>query len=144
MKGLAPSARAIVMSATQVSLAMGHREIDTGHLLLALMRADGPISSAFEARGIYVDDVRREIVRLRGRGGSTAHGHVPFTVDMKQVLRDAESVADARGDPQAGPASLLIALVRLPGSEALTVLSALGENEQTLQLLSLQGVEDAD
>jgi ATP-dependent Clp protease ATP-binding subunit ClpA len=64
-----PQAKKVLELALRESVQLGHRYIGTEHLLLGLVReGEGPASQVLSQRGIELDTVRQEVIRL-------LHGH---------------------------------------------------------------------
>ena len=65
---LTPDAHLVVMQGFEHALRLGHRHLGGEHFLLALAAVDQPAGAALRDRGVTLERVEAEIVRLAGRG----------------------------------------------------------------------------
>src|SRR5438270_4799711 len=106
-------ARLSVVKAQEQARLMNHNYIGTEHLLLGLIAiADGVAFRALASLGAGLDDVRREIDDMIGRGSATPEGHIPFTPRSHKVLELALREALQLGHNYVGTEHVLLGLVR--------------------------------
>jgi ATP-dependent Clp protease ATP-binding subunit ClpC len=91
-----PRSRRTIVLAQEEARSMGHRYIDTEHLLLGLLRVgDGAAYDALSTLGIILEDSRRRVEEIVGRDDGreglepSSKGQLPFTPRMKEVLTQA-------------------------------------------------------
>ncbi|MET9361042.1 Clp protease N-terminal domain-containing protein [Streptomyces sp. NPDC006632] len=92
-----PAKRAIVASQDE-AIALGHDFIGTEHILLGLAGTDGIARDALTARGIEVDRLRAETVRVLEAAGVPSSGGQPakdalasIGIDVEEIKRQADS-----------------------------------------------------
>jgi ATP-dependent Clp protease ATP-binding subunit ClpC len=129
-------ARRAVILAQEESRELGHDHIGTEHLLLALIREqEGIAGQALSEAGITLDDARKKVEELFGRGetepkrrsGKRWRHHVPFTPRAKKTMELALREALGLGHNYIGTEHLLLGILSLgegTGSETLTELAA--------------------
>ncbi len=106
-------ARRVVVLAQEEARELNHYYIGTEHLLLALLReGDGVAAQALTALGIGLEDARREIDAIIGRGTEQPSGHIPFTPRTKKVLELSSREAQLLGHNYVGTEHLLLGLLR--------------------------------
>lgn len=80
-------ARRVIVHAQDEARALNHSHIGTEHLLLGVLAEDNGVGArVLEALGISLDDSRRKVVEIVGRGGSVPSGPAPFTPRAKTAL----------------------------------------------------------
>jgi ATP-dependent Clp protease ATP-binding subunit ClpA len=129
-------ARRVVILAQEESRELGHDHIGTEHLLLALVREqEGIAGQALGEAGITLDETRRKVEELVGRGepepkrrsGKRWRRHVPFTPRAKKTMELALREALGLGHNYIGTEHLLLGMLSLGegrGSETLAQLDA--------------------
>ncbi len=129
-------ARRVVILAQEESRELGHDHIGTEHLLLALVREqEGIAGQALSETGITLDDTRKKVEELVGRGepepkrrsGKRWRRHVPFTPRAKKTMELALREALGLGHNYIGTEHLLLGMLSLGegrGSETLAELAA--------------------
>ena len=104
----------------------GSGAIDTHHLLLGLLQV-GLAAAALDRLGITRDRVRDSVRRLFGEPtGAARDGEPELSVDARQALHAAETIAREHGHGHIGTEHLLFVLSTDPGSQARRVLNDLG------------------
>lgn len=91
------TARRVVVLAQEEARMLKHSYVGTEHLLIALTSDRAQASQALTAHGVTREAVRGHILELVGEGIAASPGHIPFTVDSKQVLLNALSSAKGYG-----------------------------------------------
>ena len=74
-----------------------HSYIGTEHLLLGILRSDGPGSRALESLGIRIDDVRHAIETVLGRDVNTVVQQIIPTSRVKKVIELSFEEASRQG-----------------------------------------------
>ena len=135
-------ARRVIVLAQQEARDLNHNYIGTEHILLGLIQeGEGVAAKALESMGINLEDVRREVIDIIGRGTQPHTGHVPFTPRAKKVLELALREGLQMGHKYIGTEFLLLGLIREGEGVAAQVLIKLGADlprvrQQVIQLLS--------
>ena len=102
---------------------------------------EGVAAKALESMGINLEDVRREVEEIIGRGTQPHTGHIPFTPRAKKVLELSLREGLQMGHKYIGTEFLLLGLIREGEGVAAQVLTKLGADlprvrQQVIQLLS--------
>ena len=138
-------ARRVIVLAQEEARTLQHNYIGTEHLLLGLIReGDGVAAKALASKGVTLDDTRKQVEEMIGKGNATPNGHIPFTPHARQVLELSLREALQLGHSYIGTEHLLLSLLEETDCVALRVLEALGVSATDLKnsLLSyLDGVE---
>jgi hypothetical protein len=135
-------ARRVVVLAQEEARLLNHNYIGTEHMLLGLIHeGDGVAARALEAQGIRLDDVRREVEGIIGRGDEVPVGHIPFTPRAKKVLELSLRESMQLGHNYIGTEHVLLGLIREEEGVAAQVLVKLGANlagvrQRVLQILA--------
>jgi prophage maintenance system killer protein len=121
---------------------LGHDHLGTEHLLLGLLGAgDGVAVQVLASMGIPLEEVRRRVEAIIGRGPGTRAGRILPTPQARRVLGLTLREALALGHNDVGTGHLLLALLREGHGIAAQVLTALGADharvrEQVLGLMA--------
>ena len=106
-------ARRVVVLAQEEARSLDHSYIGTEHILLGLIHeGEGVASSALEALGISLDDIRGDIESIVGRGDNAPVGNIPFTPRAKKVLELSLREALQLGHNYIGTEHILLGLIR--------------------------------
>ncbi len=106
-------ARRVIVLAQDAARDMGHRDIGTGHLLIALIDEGGGVAyQALTALGITPERVREAVLARRAAGEFPADGHLPFTPSLKRALEGGLREAIMLGNGYIGTEHLLLGLIR--------------------------------
>ena len=101
------------MLAQEEARALQHNYIGTEHLLLGLIReGDGVAAKALEAKGVTLEDTRKQVEEMIGKGTAAPTGHIPFTPHAKQVLELSLREALQLGHSYIGTEHILLGLIR--------------------------------
>ena len=120
-------ARRVVVLAQEEARMLDHDYIGTEHILLGLVHeGDGVAARALASLDVSLEDVRREVEQIIGRGQKTPAGHIPFTPRAKKVLELSLREALQLGHNYIGTEHILLGLVREGEGIAAQVLVALG------------------
>jgi tetratricopeptide (TPR) repeat protein len=108
----ADRARRLVVRATEAARARGDVEVRPQHLLLALAQDDeGNVArQALLDAGVSIDGLITRLHADLGEPGHAGLDRVPFSPELKALLRRAAEAGRARGDGIIGPTDLLAAL----------------------------------
>jgi hypothetical protein len=107
---------------------LGSTGIDTGHLLLGLIRGgNGLPTRLFADAGIALDVIRDELLRRLPAGPKTSTSvEIPFSAAVHRVLQHTAQEADRLSHDYIGTEHLLLGLLREQRSFAAEVLSSRG------------------
>lgn len=120
-------ARRVLVLSQEEARALDHHHIGTEHLLLGLVREGEAVAAkALEGFGIGLEEARRQVVELVGRGETAAQGHLPFTARASRALQLAGQESQDRGLDYIGTEHLLLGLVREGTGTGVQALGKLG------------------
>ena len=106
-------ARRVIVLAQEEARALQHNYIGTEHLLLGLIReGEGIAAKALTAKGVSLDDTRKQVEEMIGKGTAAPNGHIPFTPHAKQVLELSLREALQLGHSYIGTEHILLGLIR--------------------------------
>ena len=105
-------ARLVLILSQKEARQLGHVDIATEHLLLALLRQPGSAAAqVLDTLGMHLDDVRVDVERIAGRGSGTPSDHMPFTPGARRVLELSVREASTLGSDGVGTEHVLLGLV---------------------------------
>jgi Clp amino terminal domain, pathogenicity island component len=137
-------ARQVVVFAQEESRSLGHRQIGTEHLLLALLHdADETPARVLTGCGVTLESARARVLEIVGRGDERPSGQIPFTPQGKRVMERALRESLSHGHHQIATGHLLLALLREDEGVATVVLADLGADRGTLRSLVLRDLGPA-
>ena len=140
-------ARRVIVLAQEEARMLDHNYIGTEHILLGLIHeGHGVAAGALESLGIILEDVRRNVEEMIGRGQEAPSGHIPFTPRSKKVLELSLRESQQLGHEYIGTEHILLGLIREGEGVAAQVLVKLGADlnrvrQQVLQLLDAHAGE---
>jgi Clp amino terminal domain, pathogenicity island component len=106
-------ARKVLRLAQEEAQRLNHNYIGTEHMLLGLIREEEGIAAKVLARmGVQLEDVRRAVEFIIGRGDRIVLGEVGLTPRAKKVLALAMDEAKRLGHHQIGSEYILLGLIR--------------------------------
>ena len=106
-------ARRVVALADQEAGLMMHDSVDTGHLLLGLLREGEAVAfRALDALGVTLETAREAVERRQACGDTHPTAAWPFTPRLKKVLELALREALQLGCNYVGTGHLLLGLIR--------------------------------
>lgn len=128
--GVAEDAEHIVGLAWRAAADLGHREFGTGHLLLGVVRADGPEAGLLAAAGITARTASSALDLVARHSASepvevSAETPPAPAATVGEVLAHASRVALVDGRSAVGAPEMLDALLRRPWGQAAEMLAAL-------------------
>jgi len=127
-----PKARLVLSLAQQQAQRLRKPQINTEHLLIALIELDGSVASrVLRDLGLEIDRVIEVIEEELGFGDHT--GQVALSPGMQQVIPFAIEEAKNRGQNSVGTEHLLLGLIRLSNCEAMTILEKLGYSPEQIR-----------
>jgi ATP-dependent Clp protease ATP-binding subunit ClpA len=138
-------ARKVLSLAQEEAQRFQHNYIGTEHLLLGLVReGDGVAARVLNNLGVELEQVRRAVEFIIGRGDRIVLGEIGLTPRAKKVIELAVDEARRLNHHYIGTEHLLLGLVREGEGIAAGVLESLGVNlervrTQTIQVLSQSG-----
>lgn len=106
-------ARRVIVLAQEEARSLQHNYIGTEHILLGLIReGEGIAAKALNAKGVELDNTRKQIKEMIGTGTVSPSGHIPFTPHAKQVLELSLREALQLGHSYIGTEHILLGLIR--------------------------------
>lgn len=127
-----PKARLVFSLAQQQAQRLRKPQINTEHLLIALIELDGSVANrVLRDLGLEVDRVIEVVEDELGIGDHT--GQVALSPGMQQVIPFALEEAKARGQKNVGTEHLLLGLTRLSNCEAMSILEKLGYSAEQIR-----------
>lgn len=123
-----------IMFAQEESRRLGHNFVGTEFILLGLIAENtGLAAKVLKAAGIKLEDARREVEKIIGRGKGEDSVEIPFTPKAKIVLDYARQESRQLRQGYIGTEHLLLGTLRVPDGVAVRVLEILGINVQDLR-----------
>ena len=102
----------VIVLAQEEARTLQHNYIGTEHLLLGLIReGDGVAAKALASKGVTLDDTRKQVEEMIGKGNATPNGHIPFTPHARQVLELSLREALQLGHSYIGTEHILLGLI---------------------------------
>jgi hypothetical protein len=142
---LNPRARQVLELAKEEAHALDHNYIGTEHLLLGLMReVDGAASGYLTGRGVEIEQVREQILKLIGRGNGSEWPNIEMTPRTRRVLAFAVDHVQRHGHVRVGTDHLLVGLAQEGQGVAAGILERFGVDLDQLrqwQLTTLSQLE---
>lgn len=140
--------RTVVMSQDEAR-GLRHNYIGTEHLLLGILRIrdeSGDPVLAMPLQGCSLDEVRRRVESIVGRGAEDPTGHIPFTPRAKSVLAHSLHESRALGHHYIGAGHVLLGLLDEPDGVGAQILTALDVDSGTVRrtVTSLLPTDEAE
>jgi ATP-dependent Clp protease ATP-binding subunit ClpC len=133
-----PAKRAIALAQDEAGM-LNHNYIGTEHILLGLVHeGDGAAARALASLNISLEDVRREVEEIIGRGQAAPAGALPFTPRAKKVLEFSFRESLQLGHNYIGTEHILLGLIREGEGVAAQVLQKLGARLDRVRLAVIQ------
>ena len=137
-------ARQAVVQAQEAARAVGHEQIGTEHLLIALVGDPAGIATkALTALGISQDTVRRQVLEATGVHPPTPDASIPFTPEAKKALELSLREALSLGHTHIGTGHLLLGLITQGVGDGVQALTRLGVLDQVRQEVTTLLAADA-
>lgn len=106
-------ARAVVVDSMELAREDGHAEVNTGHIVLALLAdEEGRAACLIKSNGVSIDRVRSAIIEELGPGQEAQTDHLPWAPDAKKVLELSLREAFRRQAGMIGPEHILLGVLR--------------------------------
>ncbi len=138
------TAIAVIMKAQEEARRLQHNFVGTEQLLLGLLREEANLASAvLKEFGINLEDARREVEAIIGRGSGNPPSEVPFTPKVKQVFEQAFQEARQLDSAYIEPEHLLLSLTQSRESVAYRVLENLGVSPSKVRTRLIQELGEA-
>jgi len=135
-------ARKVLVLAQEEAKSFQHNYIGTEHLLLGLIReGEGVAAKVLNNLGVELEQIRKAIEYIIGRGGSIVLGETGLTLRAKRVIELAVDEARRLNHHYIGTEHLLLGMVREGEGIAAGVLNMLGvklekARAETLEVLT--------
>ena len=127
------AARRVIVLADAEARGLSHHSIDTGHLLLGLLReSDGAAARALTGLGIGYDAVHARVAESGGRSAEPVPEHMPFTDATKQSLQSCFEESLRLRNKTIGTEHILLGLVR-EENDATRMLADMGADAQRVR-----------
>jgi ATP-dependent Clp protease ATP-binding subunit ClpA len=140
-------ARQVLSDAQEEAQRFNHNYIGTEHLLLGLLRMpDGIAARALNGLGVELDNARRAVEFIIGRGDREIRGEVGMTPRAKKVIELAMDEARQLNHHYVGTEHILLGLVREGEGIAAGVLTSLGVSlaQARAEVVRLLGAPSGD
>lgn len=136
-------ARNVLQSAQEEAARLRHNFVGTEQILIALIRVrSGTAGRVLFELGLRIEDVRREVEAIIGRGSGFVAVEIPFTPRAKRVLELAWDEARQLGHNYIGTEHILLGLVREGEGVAVRVLEKFGVKPAKVRALVLQHLQE--
>ncbi len=114
----------VIWFAQKEARRLGHNFVGTEQILIALIRVrSGTAGRVLFELGLRIEDVRREVEAIIGRGSGFVAVEIPFTPRAKRVLELSWDEARQLGHNYIGTEHILLGLVREGEGVAVRVLA---------------------
>jgi ATP-dependent Clp protease ATP-binding subunit ClpC len=116
------AARQVVVVAEEEARTLRHDHVGTEHLLLGVLRQDGPGARALAGLGLPLGEARAQVMRTVGLPERPSPPELPMTPPARDALAGALREAIALGSTVVEPEHVLLALLRERDGVAVRVL----------------------
>lgn len=124
---LTERAKKVISYAGDDALKLGHGFIGTEHILLGLLREDGPVQKILNSFEIYYEDVVKEIRTILSPGEiEIKNSEIPLTPRTKKVIESSIDEAKKLGHNHVSPEHILLAIINEPDGVAYKLLDKKG------------------
>lgn len=123
----------VITVAQEESKRLGHNFVGSEQLLLGLLSDGGIAGNQFRKMSITLNQARREVEKIIGRGSGFMGFEIPFTSRAKSILLDAKEQANDLGNKMVGAEHLMLALLAQEDCVAACVLQNLKVDLQQLR-----------
>lgn len=125
-KNFTERAKHTVLLAEEEARKLGHKNIGTGMLLLAIVGEGGAISRILDGFGVKSENVREEVISLMGRGAGSGRAELEFSDNAKDVFAFASTEAQKRSIKDVAVPHLLLGLLNGKDTVATRVFDVMG------------------
>ena len=109
---LTERAKKVISYSGDDALKLGHGFIGTEHLLLGLLREDGPVQKILNSFNIFYEDMVKEIRTILSPGEiEIKNSEIPLTPRTKKVIESSIEEAKKLGHNHVSPEHILLALI---------------------------------
>ena len=116
-----------IMLSQEEARRLGHNFVGTEQILLGLIgEGTGVAAKVLTELGVTLQDARKEVEQIIGRGSGFVPAEIPFTPKVKSVFERSFEEARQVGHNYIGPEHLLLGLLRVGEGVAIKVLENLG------------------
>lgn len=116
-----------IMLAQEETRRLGHNLVGTEQILLGLIgEGTGVAAKVLNEQGVTLQDARKEVEKIIGRGTRFVSAEIPFTPKVKRVFEQAFAEARGAGNNYIGTEHLLLGLLKEGDGVAAKVLNNLG------------------
>ncbi len=124
---LTERARKVISYAGDDALKLGHGFIGTEHILLGLLREDGPVQKILNSFNLFYEDVVKEIRTILSPGElEIKNSEIPLTPRTKKVIESSIEEAKKLGHNHVSPEHILLSLINEPDGVAYKLLDKKG------------------
>ncbi len=117
----------VIMLSQEEARRLGHNFVGTEQILLGLIgEGTGVAAKVLTELGVTLQDARKEVEQIIGRGSGFVPAEIPFTPKVKSVFERSFEEARQVGHNYIGPEHLLLGLLRVGEGVAIKVLENLG------------------
>lgn len=142
---LTERARKVISYSGDDAIKLGHGFIGTEHLLLGLLREDGPVQKILNSFNIFYEDMVNEIRTVLSPGEiEIKNTEIPLTPRTKKVIESSIEEAKKLGHNHVSPEHILLALINESDGVAYKLLDKKGVSivkiwNQTINALNVTG-----
>jgi ATP-dependent Clp protease ATP-binding subunit ClpC len=115
-----------VMLAEEEARKLGHKNVGTGMLLLAVVVEGGAASRILDGFGVKAENVREEVVLLMGKGAGSGRAELEFSENAKDVFAFATAEAAKRTIKDVAVPHILLGLLNGKDTVATRVFDVMG------------------
>lgn len=127
-------AQRVLIYAKEEADGFKHGYVGTEHILLGILREEGPASNALKEGQVDIEDIRELIEEYEGTGEAGSFGNeVPLTPRTKRLIESSLLAAREFGHNLVTPEHILLAIIREQEGVAFTILVNLGVDMEKLQ-----------
>lgn len=122
-----------------------HNFVGTEQILLGLIAEDrGIAAKVLKSAQVKLDDARREVEKIIGRGSNSVQMTIPFTPRVKRVFEFSLEEADRLKSNYISTEHLLLGLLREGGGVGVRVLKVLGVDTKNLREQVLEEITSGE
>lgn len=142
---LTERARKVISYSGDDAIKLGHGFIGTEHLLLGLLREDGPVQKILNSFNIFYEDMLNEVRTVLSPGEiEIKNTEIPLTPRTKKVIESSIEEAKKLGHNHVSPEHILLALINESDGVAYKLLDKKGVSivkiwNQTINALNVTG-----
>ncbi|MDV3426326.1 MAG: ATP-dependent Clp protease ATP-binding subunit [Bacillota bacterium] len=127
-------AQRVLIYAKEEADGFKHGYVGTEHILLGLLREEGPASDALKEGQVDIEEIRELIEEYEGTGEAASFGNdIPLTPRTKRLIESSLIAARDLGHNLVTPEHILLALIKEQEGVAFTILVNLGVDLEKLQ-----------